>query len=68
MCSVFVTAAFAFGGTELVGLAASETQNPRKALPTAVKQVFWRISLFYIVSLLVVGLLVPWDDPRLLQV
>ena len=45
LCSVFVTAAFSFGGTELVGLTAAETENPRKALPTAVKQVFWRIAL-----------------------
>lgn len=30
LCSVFVTAAFAFAGTELVGLAAAETANPRK--------------------------------------
>ncbi|KAL3417263.1 General amino-acid permease GAP1 [Phlyctema vagabunda] len=66
-CSVLVTAAFAFSGTELVGLAAAETANPRKSLPTAVKQVFWRIALFYIVSLTLVGLLVPYDDPRLLQ-
>ena len=66
LCSVFVTAAFAFAGTELVGLAAAETANPRKSLPTAVKQVFWRITLFYIVSLTLVGLLVPYNDPRLL--
>jgi amino acid transporter len=45
VCSVFVTAAFSFGGTELVGLGAAETANPRKSLPTAVKQVFWRILL-----------------------
>ncbi|KAF2757247.1 amino acid permease [Pseudovirgaria hyperparasitica] len=67
VCSVFVTAAFAFAGTELVGLAAAETANPRKSLPTAVKQVFWRITLFYIVSLVLVGLLVPYNDPRLLH-
>jgi len=66
LCSVFVTAAFSFSGTELVGLAAAETANPRKSLPTAVKQVFWRITLFYIVSLTLVGLLVPYDDTRLL--
>jgi len=63
---VFVTAAFAFAGTELVGLAAAETANPRKSLPTAVKQVFWRITLFYIVSLTLVGLLVPYTEERLL--
>lgn len=44
-CSVFVTAAFAFAGTELVGLAAAEAENPSKALPSAIKQVFWRITL-----------------------
>lgn len=65
LCSVFVTAAFAFTGTELVGLAAAETANPRKSLPTAIKQVFWRITLFYIVALTLVGLLVRYDDPRL---
>ena len=65
-CSVFVTAAFSFGGTELVGLAAAEAQDPRKSLPTATKQVFWRISLFYVVSLFLIGLLVPSDDPDLL--
>lgn len=48
-------------------MAAAETQNPRKSLPTAVKQVFWRIALFYVVSLLIVGLLVPYNDPRLLN-
>lgn len=61
-----MTAAFAFAGTELVGLAAAETANPRKSLPTAIKQVFWRITLFYIVSLTLVGLLVPHTEPRLL--
>ncbi|KAL2039469.1 hypothetical protein N7G274_007741 [Stereocaulon virgatum] len=65
-CSVFVTAAFAFGGTELVGLAAAEAADPRKSLPTATKQVFWRITGFYVISLFIVGLILPSDDPRLL--
>lgn len=64
-CSVFVTAAFAFSGTELVGLAAAESRTPLKSLPSAVKQVFWRITLFYILALLFVGLLVRSDDERL---
>ncbi|KAL5340536.1 amino acid permease-domain-containing protein [Aspergillus crustosus] len=67
LCDVFVNAGFAFTGTELVGLAAAETANPRKSLPTAVKQVFWRITLFYIVSLFLVGLLIPYTDPRLIN-
>ena len=65
-CAVFVTAAFAFSGTELVGLGAAEAQNPVKALPGAIKQVFWRITLFYIIGLLMVGLLVSSTDDRLL--
>lgn len=65
-CSVFVTAAFAFGGTELVGLAAAEAKDPRKSLPTATKQVFWRITGFYVLSLFIVGLILPSDDESLL--
>jgi amino acid transporter len=65
-CSVFVTAAFAFSGTELVGLAAAETKNPLKSLPGAIRQVFWRITLFYILGLTFVGLLVDSNNPDLL--
>lgn len=52
-------------GTELVGLAATETPNPRKSLPAAVKGTFWRIGCIYILSLLIIGLCVPWDTPAL---
>lgn len=65
--SVFVTAAFSFGTTEAVGLVAAETKNPKKSIKAASKQIFWRISLFYILSLVVVGLLVPYNDPKLLR-
>ncbi|KAK6459339.1 general amino acid permease [Scheffersomyces xylosifermentans] len=64
--SVFVTAAFSFGGTELVGLTAAEADQPRKSLPKATKQVFWRILMFYMVSLTLITFLVPYDSPRLL--
>ena len=67
LCSVFVNAAFAFAGTELVGLAAAETANPRKTLPSAIKQVFWRVCIFYVVSLTIIGFLVPYNDPRLIS-
>ncbi|PNS16765.1 Cationic amino acid transporter 1 [Sphaceloma murrayae] len=66
-CSVFVTASFAFAGTELTGLCAAETTNPRKSIPQATKQVFWRITFFYIVNLFILGLVVPSDDERLLD-
>jgi amino acid transporter len=66
-CSVFVVAAFAFGGTELVGLAAAEAENPRKSLPQATKQVFWRITFFYVLSLFLLGLIVPYTNQNLLN-
>ncbi|KAI1485284.1 amino acid permease [Biscogniauxia mediterranea] len=62
---VFVVAAFAFGGTELVGLAAAESSNPRRAIPMAAKQVFFRIFFFYIVNLFILGLILPSTDTRL---
>jgi yeast amino acid transporter len=77
-CTVFVTAAFSYAGTELVGLTAAETvfsiicpsdvkENPRKTLPRAIKQVTWRIILFYMVSLIIIGCLVRYNDPALLN-
>lgn len=58
-CSVFVTCAFAFAGTELSGLAAAEAANPAKTIPKATKQVFWRIMIFYVLGTFIVGLIVP---------
>ena len=40
--------------------------HPRKTLPKATKQVFWRITIFYMVSLTIIGLLVPYNDPKLI--
>jgi amino acid transporter len=65
-CSVFTTAAFAFSGTEMTGLAAAEAANPAKSVPKACKQVFWRIMIFYIVGTLIVGLIVPHNADFLL--
>ena len=58
-CTVFVTAAFAYTGTELTGLAAAESADPQKEIPRASKQVVWRIAIFYIVNLFLIGLIVP---------
>lgn len=66
-CSVFVTASFAYGGTELTGLAAAEAADPRKQIPRASKQVFWRISFFYIVNLFILGLIIPSSSNVLLD-
>ncbi|ORX94510.1 lysine-specific permease [Basidiobolus meristosporus CBS 931.73] len=64
---VFLVAGFSFQGTEMVGVAAGESSNPEKHVPKAIKQVFWRILLFYICAIFIIGLLIPWNDPRLLD-
>ncbi len=67
LVGVAMMVGFAFQGTELVGVAAGESENPRRTIPRAIRQVFWRILLFYILAILVIGLLIPYTDPRLLR-
>ncbi|MBP7203765.1 MAG: amino acid permease, partial [Propionivibrio sp.] len=67
MIGVAMIAGFSFQGTELIGIAAGESENPSTSIPRAVKQVFWRILLFYVFAILVIGLLIPYTDPNLLK-
>lgn len=64
---VFLVAGFSFQGTEMLGVTAGEAENPEKAVPKAVKSVFWRILLFYIFAIAAIGMLIPFTDPRLLS-
>ena len=64
--AVFVVAGFSFQGTELVGITAGESDNPREAVPRAIKDVFWRIILFYILAIFVIGAIIPYTSPDLL--
>ncbi|MBP1888745.1 lysine-specific permease [Clostridium moniliforme] len=57
--SIFLIAGFSFQGTELIGIAAGESENPEKTIPKAVHTVFWRILLFYIGTIIVIGLIIP---------
>ncbi|OJT02950.1 Dicarboxylic amino acid permease [Trametes pubescens] len=65
--SVIVQAAFSFQGMELVAIAASETISPRRNIAKAVRRVFWRILLFYMLGVLITGMLVPYNDDSLLH-
>jgi amino acid transporter len=62
-----VNAVFAFLGTELIGVTVGEAQNPRKTIPRAIKLTFYRIVFFYVLAVLFLGMLVPYDDPRLFK-
>jgi lysine-specific permease len=65
MLGIFMAAGFSFQGTELLGVAAGETEDPGKSIPKAVKSVFWRILLFYVLAILVIGLLIPYTNADL---
>ena len=65
--SIAMVAGFSFQGTELVGIAAGESEDPHKNVPKAINTVFWRILLFYIGALLVIGFILPYTDPNLLK-
>ncbi|RAR01742.1 tryptophan permease [Stemphylium lycopersici] len=63
--SVFVTASFAYGGTESIAITAGETRDPARILPKVVKNVFWRILLFYILTAIMIGFNIPYNYPGL---
>ena len=64
---VFMIAGFSFQGTELVAVAAGEAEDPDRNVPKAIRTVFVRILLFYIGAIAVIGFLIPFTDPRLLD-
>lgn len=63
--TVFNNAIYSYSGIENVTLAAAEVQNPRRNIPKAAKRIFWRIMLFYVLTIFMVGLVVPSNDPFL---
>ncbi len=65
--SVFMIAGFSFQGTEMVGIAAGEAEDPDRNIPRAIRAVFWRILIFYIAAIAVIGFLLPYTDPALLN-
>ncbi|MGN7395253.1 amino acid permease [Peribacillus frigoritolerans] len=64
---VFMAAGFSFQGTELLGVTAGESEDPEKNIPKAIRSVFWRILLFYILAIFVIGMIIPFTDSRLLS-
>ncbi len=56
---------FAFGGTEIVAVAAAETEDPERSIARAIRTVAWRILVFYIGSLSVIIAVVPWTSETL---
>lgn len=65
--AVLIQAGFSYQGTELVGIAAGETENPRKNVPSAIRKTFYRILFFFVFTVFFIGLLVPYTNEDLLS-
>ena len=63
--AVFLAAGFSFQGSELIGITSGEAKDPTKSIPKAVKNVFWRLLMFYILATLLISLLIPFNNPHL---
>jgi amino acid transporter len=61
-----IQASFTIAGPDYVSMAAGETENPRKVLPRAYNAVFYRLTFFFVLGSLAVGINVPYNDPELI--
>ncbi|CAA7271742.1 unnamed protein product [Cyclocybe aegerita] len=63
--ATLTNALFAYMGTELIGVTVGEAENPRKNIPVAIRRTFWRILVFYVGGVFVIGLIVPSTNENL---
>lgn len=49
----------------MLGITAGEAENPEKSIPKAMNSIFWRILVFYILSIFVMAAIIPFTDPHL---
>jgi amino acid transporter, AAT family len=61
MLSAFLVVMFSYGGAELIGVAVKETKDAEKVLPKVIKGTMWRVILFYILPILIICGLMPWN-------
>jgi AAT family amino acid transporter len=62
LATAMLVVMFSFGGTEMIGMTLGETQNPEKVIPRAARSVITRILVFYVLPILVIVSLVPWNQ------
>lgn len=65
--SAIVVVIFAFGGTEIVTVAAAESKEPGPAVARATNNVLWRVGLFYVASIFLIVCILPWNDAKVLK-
>lgn len=65
--AVMMTVVYAFQGCEIMGVAAGETDNPEKSIPRAVRNVVFRVLIFYVLAVLVLAAIIPWQQAGLVE-
>ncbi|KAI5815007.1 amino acid permease/ SLC12A domain-containing protein [Pyronema omphalodes] len=58
-----IQASFTIAGPDYVAISAGESENPRVTMPRAFKAVFYRLTAFFVLGSLAVGVVVPHNDP-----
>ncbi|KAG6856466.1 hypothetical protein H0H87_004326, partial [Tephrocybe sp. NHM501043] len=62
----FIQASFTIAGPDYVAMAAGEAELPRRNMPSAFTSVFYRLTAFFVLGTLCIGIVVPYSDPDLL--
>ncbi|AUJ60809.1 amino acid permease [Bacillus velezensis] len=67
MLITMITVNFAFQGTELIGVAAGESENPDKTIPRSIRQTVWRTLVFFVLSIIVIAGMIPWKQAGVVE-
>lgn len=62
-----VTVNYSLQGTELIGIAAGESENPDKTLPRSIRNIIWRTMFFFVLAMFVLVALIPWKTAGLVE-
>ena len=65
--AVMMTVVYAFQGCEIMGVAAGETERPEKSIPRAVRNVVFRVLIFYVLAIVVLSAIIPWQQAGLME-
>ncbi|KXT81259.1 amino acid permease [Streptococcus panodentis] len=67
LLSIMLAVNYAFSGTELIGIAAGETDNPTEAVPQAIKTTIGRLVIFFVLTIIVLAALLPVKEAGVTQ-
>ncbi|ANE45369.1 amino acid permease [Paenibacillus swuensis] len=62
-----ITVNFSFQGTELIGIAAGESEDPEKTIPRTIRMAVWRTLIFFCLAIFVLAALIPWEQAGVIE-